>query len=286
MKYKLPLEQQSKDETLALKSNWCSGAFYFLLERTSEKYALKKIKNRRSNLEHYSNTKFLPITDQMLFSLYQFASQKYLSYCQSNYNNYSGFSTTPSERKFLESIESIIKNHPKLKHLEIYPSHNYNKKFPSNFKMVIGNYVPDFLVFGLKIRGFSAVAFEIDGDSHTYKFAKDELRSKHLKELKIFTIEIPNNQVNDISYLTNILLKTYRLRNGSFNQQIQRVKRLIWLKTICCQLSLTEIENHIINNFNVQLNLVDELNSLKDRRSIPRRIKNEINAFLGKSIQN
>ncbi len=281
MKYKLPFEQLSKDEAQVLKSTWKSGAFHFLLQRTEEKYNLKNNKLRRTNLEEYSNTRFPLITDQMLFSLYRYASTKYLNYCKSNYNNYSGFSTTPSEKIFLKSIESIIKNNPKLKHLEIYPSNSYIKDLPPNFKMVIGNYVPDFLVFGLKIKGFSAVAFEVDGDSHINKHSKDELRNAHLKELKIFTIEIPNNQVNDITYLTNILKKTYRLRNGSFNQQIQRVKRLIWLKTICCQLSLAEIENYIRNNFNVQLNLNDELNILKDRQLIPRKIKHEINAILG-----
>ena len=121
MNYRIPFEQQSKDEAEFFKSTWNSGPFHFLLQRTQEKYNLKNNKIKRNHLETQSNTKFPPITDQMLYSLYQFASRKYLNYCKSDYNHYSGFLTTPSERIFLKNVESIIKKHPKLKHLEIYP---------------------------------------------------------------------------------------------------------------------------------------------------------------------
>ncbi len=278
--YKLPIEQQTKDEAKLLESCWDSGAFNFLIQRTQEKYNLKIIKQRRLKNESNSKSEFPAINDKMLLSLYKAACIKYMRECHKKYGCHSGFNSTPQERKFLTNIESIIKCNPKLKHLEIYPSILHSKDFPNNFKMVIGNYVPDFIIFGLKVEGASALALEINGDSHLDKYKKDELRSDHLKELKISTLEIPNEKVNDLTFLTDLLMQTYKLRNGSFNDQINRAKRRIWLKTICCQLSFTEIEDHIKNIFFIKLNLLEEVKFLKKDQTTPRKIKMELNLLV------
>lgn len=199
--YKLPKEQRAKDEAEISKITWSKGPYSFLLLRTQEKYSLKANQKRRLLLEQQLNLSFPMITDEMLLALYKYSCQKYLQDCHQKYNFSSGFGSTPSERKFAATLQAIVNANPILKHLEIYPSVEHSNDLPSNFKMVIGNYVPDFLIFGLKIKGASAVAIEIDGDFHVEKWSKDELRNAHLKQLKIFTVEIPNEQAADITTL-------------------------------------------------------------------------------------
>lgn len=276
----LYLEQKTRDESEYLKKSWNEGPFNFLLARTTEKYHLKSNTSRRNQYECHLGYNLPQITDEMLLSLYVFACHKYQQKCHNQYATTSGFSTTRSESDFSQTLQSIIKNHPKLNHLEIYPSNKQSKDLQANFKMVVGNYVPDFLVFGIKGKGSSAVAIEIDGDSHLDKYSKDELRFQHLKELKIFTWEIPNAQAKDTSFIEKALLDMYRLRNGSLNQQIQRVKRMIWIKTIVCQLSLKEIEQYIYQQFLIDLHLEDEATLLVKSDKCPRSIRKELKNLL------
>lgn len=276
----LNLEQKSRDESEYLKRNWNEGPFNFLLTRTIEKYSLKANTARRLQCERLLGSALPQLTDEMLLSLYVFACRKYQQRCRNQYGATSGFCTTRSESDFSETLQSIIKKHPKLNHLEIYPNNSQSRDLQTNFKMVIGNYVPDFLVFGIKGKGSSAVAIEIDGDSHLDKYSKDELRFQHLKELKIFTWEIPNAQAKDTKFIERALLDMYRLRNGSLNQQIQRVKRMIWIKTIVCQLSLKEIEKYIYQQFLMDLHLEDEATLLVKSDKCPRSIKKELKKLL------
>lgn len=273
---KLPLEQRSREETEVQRISWNNGPYNFLLMRTQEKFKHKAAKQSRFELEVELGCKFPEITDEMLKSLYEFACTKYLNKCQGKYGASSGFGKTASERAFAMTLETIIKNNPKLKHFEVYPSQNHSKDLPPNFKMVVGNFVPDFLVFGIKDKKCSAVAIEINGDSHIQKWEKDELRNAHLKDLKIFTWEVPNNQATDIRYITEAITKMYRLRNGSLNMQIQRAKRLIWTKTISCQLSLDEIEDFVHQRLFIQLNLRKEALALLSLDGCPRNIKSEL----------
>lgn len=273
---KLPLEENAKDEAKELKRSWDSGFYNFLLMRTKEKYKHSINKAKRLKIEKKLSLQFPEITDEMLLELYTHACTKYLHKIQKQYQNHSGFQKTPSEYAFTETLNTIIKNDPKLKHLEVYPSAHRAKDFPSDLKMVVGNYVPDFLIFGLKIEKFSAVAIEIDGESHIQKYSKDKIRNDHLKQLKIFNFEVQNHQANDLSFLTKAITKMYRLRNGSFNDQIQRAKRMIWTKTISCQLSLGEIEKFVSNNFSVQLNLETEATEFLELKNCPRKIRNEL----------
>lgn len=272
---KLPLEQNAKDEADDLKRSWDHGPFNFLLTRTQEKYKHKATAKRRYSIEQKLNLELPQITDDMLKALYELACHTYQSRCRKWYGNNSGFLRTPSESTFLRTLIEVIKANPKLKHLEVYPSEQHTKDFKPNYKMVVGNHVPDFLIFGLKIRKFSAVAIEIDGDSHIERWSKDELRSSHLKELKIFTLEIPNNQANDYKFISEAIFQMYRLRNGSFNTQIQRAKRLIWMKTVACQLSLVEIEEFIKLKYLIQLNLANEAEAILKLSDCPKSIRTE-----------
>jgi very-short-patch-repair endonuclease len=270
------LEQRTREEAEETRITWNTGAYYFLLTRTQEKYELKSITTRRIKLERQLNLTLPKINDEMLKALYEFACIKYMKSCQQRYGFSSGFGRTRSEEGFSKTLESIIQNHPKLKHLEVYPSQKYSTDLSPDFKMVVGNYVPDFIIFGLKIKKSSAVVIEIDGDSHIDKWHKDELRNNHLRQQKLFTFEVQNGQVSDLKFITEALLKMYRLRNGSFNQQILRAKRHIWVKTICCQLRISEIEDLVQKHFSVQLNLKEETQAIKSQKDCPRIIRNEI----------
>lgn len=277
--FKLPLEQISREEAWQMKITWNTGAFNFLLARTQEKYRLKAVTARRRNLETQLSYKFPEINDDILRAVYQFACIRYMKRCHQNYGVSSGFGSTSSESTFSRTLLSIIQNNPKLKHLEVYPSQEYSKDLPPGFKMVVGNYVPDFIVFGLKTELTSGVAIEIDGDSHINKSEKDALRSGHLEEQKIFTWEIPNTQSSDSHFITQALLSLYRLRNGSFNDQILRAKRGIWVKTICCHMELSEIEDFVRENFSVELNLLIEAQALLDTTVCPRKIRSELKRY-------
>lgn len=272
----LRLEQNARDESEQLKRTWNEGPFNFLLSRTAEKYSLKANTTRRLQCERHLGYPLPKITDEMLLSLYVFACLKYQQRCRNQFGLASGFYATPSESDFARTLQSIIKKHSKLNHLEIYPSEQQSKDLPKNFKLVVGNYVPDFIVFGLKGKSSSAVAIEIDGDSHLDKYSKDELRLRHLKEMKVLTWEIPNTQAKDVTFIEKAVLDMHRLRNGSLNQQIQRAKRSIWTKTITCQLSLKDIENYVRREFLIELHLEKEANFLKSAAHCSRAIKNEL----------
>lgn len=280
MNYKLPIEQQSKDEAENLRITWNSGPYNFLLGRTQEKYRLKANQKRRVQLEEQLGLRLPMITDPMLLELYKYACQKFMTKCNNKFGHHSGFGQTSSERIFAATIQSIIENNPKLKHLEVYPSQNHSRDLPSNFKMVVGNLVPDFIIAGIKEKRFSLVAIEIDGGSHVDKFSKDELRYAHMEEMMIFSFGLPNEQAGDIEYLTKVMLTMYRIRNGSYNDQINRAKRAIWTKTICCQLSLEEIGEYYKNAYGIELYLNEEVEFLAKNQSTPRKIKKEI-AILG-----
>ncbi|MES2803629.1 MAG: hypothetical protein V4654_14140 [Bdellovibrionota bacterium] len=270
------MEQSAKEEAEYQKISWDTGCFNFLLTRTKTKFTHKSNFKRRLNIEKQLAIKLPAITDEMLKSLYELACQKYIRKCKSLYEVSSGFGKTKSEHMFLDTISEIIRLNPKLKNLEVYPSMQFSKDFPKDFKMVVGNYVPDFLVFGLKTNGSSAVSFEINGDSHIEKWRKDDLRNRHFGELNIFTVEIPNDQVKDIQFITKALLEMYRARNGSLNHQVLRCKRLIWTKTISCHLSLAEIEDHALSIYGVQLYLINEAIEYSKQPDCPRNIKQEL----------
>lgn len=269
----VPNEQLMKEEVQYLKESWNRPTFEFLLGRSIQKYTHKAALNRRRQIESQLNIDLPPITDEMLIKLYLHACSKYQRKCNSTYNEKSGFLRTPQERVFFETLKSILTKHSKLKHLEIYPSPSQSSDLPPDFKYVIGNYVPDFVVFGLKTKRSSGIVFEIDGESHSKKYQKDLLRNEHLLELNLFTIEIPNNQATDFDYIESLLLQLFKIRTGSLNRQIQRAKRMIWLKTVSCQLSLSEIESYILTNFQIQLNLILESQMLISHPDCPRTIK-------------
>lgn len=270
------LEQKAREESEHIKRTWNEGPFNFILSRTGEKYSLKANTARRLLCERLCGHDLPKITDKMLLSIYVFACLRYQGRCRNQYGPTSGFLATKSESDFAQTLQSIIKSHAKLAHLEVYPSEGQSKDLPANFKMVVGNYVPDFLIFGLKGKKSSAVAVEIDGDSHLDKYSKDKMRSEHLQEMKVLTWEVQNTQAKDRSFIEKAVLDMYRLRNGSLNQQIQRAKRSIWTKTITCQLSLEEIERYVRQEFLTELHLRKEADFFKDTKNCPRPIKRSL----------
>lgn len=272
----LPNEQLIKDEAEYLKECWKSPTYEFLLSRSLQKYNHEATSIRRKDIESLLDTQLLPITDEMLFQLYLHACLKYQKRCNQDFNLQSGFLRTPQERMFMQTLVEIIKKNPNLKLLEVFPSSEVSKDLPDNFKMVIGNYVPDYVVFGLKTKKSSGIVFEIDGESHSKKYEKDLLRNRHLYELNLFTIEIPNDQVRDFKYIESLLLNLFKARTGSLNKQILRTKRMIWIKTVTCQMSLSEIEDFVKKNFNVQLYLLKEASTLLLHPKCPRAIKFEL----------
>lgn len=273
---KLPINEMIKDEAKYLKQSWSSGPFNFLLIRTIEKHSLRINSLRRSHLESLSGLSFPSFSDNQLKELYLLASQKYQAKCNSIYGASSGFYSTRHEEIFLRNLSQVIKENPLLRHLEIYPSIDHSKDLPPYFKMVIGNYVPDFVVFGIKSKNISAITLEIDGHSHLDKHEKDMNKSLQLEEMGIAQYEIQNDKVNDLNFIKSMLLERYKLRNGSFNDQIKRVKREIWMKTISCHLSLDEIESYCRIHFALELNLYEEAKLLINFKKCPRKIRKEL----------
>lgn len=275
-KFSLPLEQRAKDEEEQLLTHWNHGPFNFLLQRTFNAYLKDKTKKRREEVEATINKHLPPVTDEMLLSLYQHACRRFQDLCKSRFGNNSGFLKTSSERKFMDTLESILKENPELKGIEVYPSYCYCKNLSPMMKMVVGNHVPDFVIFGIKNVKASAVAIEIDGDSHIDKYQKDLLRDQHLQELKTFTFSIQNSQVQDRSYILGWLRKMYRKPSGALNNQIQYAKRMIWAKTIACNMTLAEIDNYIELHFGISTHLELEASKLAKLGCCPRKIKVEL----------
>ena len=147
-------------------------------------------------------------------------------------------------------------------------------------KAVIGVHVPDFLLFGMKTKGYSAVVIEMDGDSHVDKSRKDFVYYKHLEELGVFVWSIPNNQARDFNYIKATLLKLRKRRSGSLDAQTRKVKRAVWVKTIANHMSLQEIEAHVHQQFEIRLNLTQEAQALLTLKSCPRNIRKELRSSL------
>jgi very-short-patch-repair endonuclease len=274
----LPLEQKSKKESRVERYTWNKGRFNFLLRRTEEVYGRKKNLALRAVIENQIAQTLPRISDAHLLELYKFAYSKYLTKCHRDYRHHSGFLRTRAEHAFLDTLESILKQHPEFKYLEIYPSNDFSKNLNPGMKMVVGNYVPDFLIFGLKTDGYTSLTIEIDGDSHIHKFAKDELRRSHLAELKIRQLSISNERAANAADILALLEKTYRKRSGALDEQIKRNKRLIWTKTIACQLTLKEIDEFALDNWGIPLNLRLEAEYILRLQDVPRKIKKELMA--------
>lgn len=277
LKFKeIKLEQISKEESQYESYKWNKGCFNFLLQRVGENYIHQKNSQRRLAIESSLNMKLPPIEDHILIELYKYACNKYQKSCNRNFNEHSGFQKTTSEHQFLKTIEAVIKSNPDFKYIEIYPSISFSKDLPTNHKVVIGSYVPDFILFGFKTSKASAVVIEIDGDSHINKLQKDLLRDQQLSELRIFTFSVPNEQAQDSTYIHRVFKSLHRKRSGALDKQIQRTKRMIWIKTISCHLSFAEIENFVFERSGVRLNLESEATSLLGLDNCPRKIKVEL----------
>jgi very-short-patch-repair endonuclease len=275
-KYDLPLEQRAKDEVEPLKIFWNQGPYNFLLHRTLNFYHRSKTRALRDEVSSKIGNYLFPITDDLLLSLYEHACKKYQAFCKFKYSNNSGFMKTNSEIKFIETIESVLRDHPEFKGIEIYPSYSHSKDVNKMMKMVVGNHVPDFILFGIKTKGSSGVALEIDGDSHIAKYEKDLLKDNHLQEMKLFTFSIQNDQVRDYNHILKCLKEMYKVPSGALNNQIQQAKRMIWAKTIACNLTLTEMDQYVWDRYGINLYLEKQALEMGKLNKCARNIKKEL----------
>lgn len=270
------LESSSKDESNILHKQWSKGAYNFLLLRTLNKYSNLKTRQRREQATAIIKLDLPCITDEILLWLYQKAVDKHSQNCQRLYKDSNGYQDTPSEKLFKKTIQNIIKSNPEYRHLEVYPSDNHSKDLPPNQKMTISGFIPDFIVYGIKRRGCTAVCFEINGDSHVYKYEKDLQKEQKLESLGISTWPIENEQVADYKYIQRILSSSIKKRSGALDRQIKRNKRKIWAKTVSCLFSLKEIEELVRDQFGQELNLMAESHELLKMTTCPRIIKKEL----------
>ena len=257
-------------ETTSKTKNWNIGPYKFLLQRTLNDYHKSKSSSRRMKISALLKKELPLIDDDMLKQLYFFASNKYQTRCQHQYEH-TGFQTTPSERRFIETLNKIIKSDSRFKYLQIFPNNKY-----SGSKMVVGCYVPDFIVFGLKKNGYDGVFIEIDGDIHVEKTPKDHFMQDCLMSLGLYPISIPNERTGDQNFILSILNDLIRKRSGSLDKQIDRCKRSIWIKTISCNLTINEIEEIILSKYCISLNLADEAAEAVKMKDCPASIKREL----------
>lgn len=248
---------------------WSTGYFNYLLTRTNNKFFIKKNTERRILLESKLQTNLPLLNDTHLEQLYNYACSLFLKYCFDNYDN-SGIQSTPYEKTMLKNLENIISENKDFKSLNIYPYCN-----PKRHKPVIGCHMPDFLIFGLKEKKYSALVLEVDGDSHVDKYSRDINYYNHLKELGILVIPIPNEKASDQTYLKEVLNHYYRKRSGALDKQSKYCQRLIWAKTIACQMSLDQIDDYCLKNFNLITNLSLESKYIIKLSDCPRIIKKE-----------
>ena len=271
----LPLEENARAESEKLYAQWNHGCYRFLLQRTADHYNRIAVATRRKLVEEKLQAVLPAISDEMLSVLYSHAMKRYKTTCFERYQH-SGFEMTNSERQFKESLEKILTSLGYAKHVEVYPSDTYSKDFPARTRLVAGVHAPDFLIFGLKQKGFSSIAIEVDGDSHVHKTAKDFRKYANLQQLGILALSIPAEKVSDLRFIENLVRDLSRKRSGALDKQIASNKRKIWCKTIACQMTLKEIEAFVIHNFGVELNLIAESKALLAIESCPREIRREI----------
>lgn len=272
MRNYFPLEETARDEADNLYSQWNQGCYKFLLQRTADHYDRLVTTKRRTEVQSILNQSLPKLNDQMLSYLYAYTSQKFSKHCFQAYEH-SGFHITTTEKNFASSLTSVLKEVHGTDNLEIYP----NIAGPVfNSRMLIGVHVPDFLFFGIKQKGFAAIAIEIDGDAHIHKTKKDFQKYQNLESLGILTLSIPTERVHDLTFIRELLNSLKQKRTKAFIQQIAYTKRKIWCKTISCHLTLYEIEILVKNKFNEDLGLSAEAKIVTQLECCPRDIQREL----------
>lgn len=269
----LHFEQNIKDETIAKNNQWNKGCYHFILQRTLNEYYRKKSALRRAKTQNTLNVSLPLITDEIITALFEHASQIYFDKCSAKFEH-TGFQSTPSERKFLESFKELTKIYSEFKNIEIYPIDHYTKQL--NKKIVVGCHLPDYVVFGLKMTGYSGVVIEIDGDSHINKLGKDMIAYSHFESLGLFPLSIPNEKATDLQFVYEATKSMTRKRSGALDKQIQRTKRALWCKTISCNMTIHEINAFVLENFDLNLFLIEEAKALIIDPKCPIKVKYEL----------
>lgn len=280
----------TNDELKKLNKTWERGPFRFLLQRTIENYNKLKTVERRHDIELSLNMKLPPINDDLLQKLYNKVSTIYDEKLsgKDKLNEFnkrqklkptnekppelkvnSGFYLTACEVGFMNSFQKLKDQIPKLKNVELVP-------FAKTTRMPIGPYLPDFLLLGLSMKGTSLLAIEINGGIHNLKISKDFAKEDDLLKFGISTINIQNNEVSDLEYLSKIFndSKIINLKNRT-PEQVQTILRRIWVKTIVNHWPLERIEMELNMESGFKFNLIKEFHELVKHSKCPRSIKDE-----------
>ncbi len=269
----IQFEQDIKDETKRKIKQWNKGCHHFILQRTLNEFYRKKTVLRRAQIEKSLTVSLPLITDEMITALFSHASQLYFDRCSARFEH-TGFQSTPAERRFLETFKELTKTHIEFKNADIYPTDHYSKQL--NRKLVVGCHLPDYVIFGLKMNGYSGLVIEIDGDSHVNKLEKDMITYSHFESLGLYPISIPNEKSTDLQFLYKAMKSMTRKRSGALDKQIHRTKRALWCKTIACNMTLKEIDTFVVEKFGLNLALVDEAHTLFLDSKCPVKVKREL----------
>ena len=269
LKHHVHFSTRSNEEGLELNKTWRKGAFNFLGQRTLNQYNKTKTTIRRVSLESSLNMRLPVLGDDLLESL----SKKVISKYQLSLKKYSnsGFDLTSYEISFVNTFNKIKSEISKLDDVVLIPNLGATR-------MAVGPYLPDFLLLGLSIKGYSLIAIEVDGGIHSLKQSKDFSKQDDLLELGIYTISIQNNQVSNEDFLTK-LFKDEKIVNIQKRspEQLKSILRRIWVKTIVNHWSLERIENELNQESGINFNLLKEFKSLIQLSNCPRNIKIEFN---------
>lgn len=271
LKHHVHFSTKTNEEAKKLNKTWRKGAFNFLHQRTLNNYSKSKTSIRRTIIESSLDIVLPILDDEILEKLYMKVLNEYQRRYKGSVN--SGFDLTSYEISFIRTYSEIKSKIPKLSDVVLVPN-------IGTTRISIGPYLPDFLLFGLSIKGYSLIALEIDGGIHSLKQAKDFSKQDDLLEFGIYTICIQNNQVGNQEFLTKLFEDDKIVNiNKRSPEQVKAIQRRIWLKTIVNHWPLERIEGELNQESQLQFHLIKEFKEMVKLNNCPRDIKKEFKDF-------
>lgn len=264
----LHYEMEASQEEL----KWNCGCYDYLLYRSQYGERKKQFLEKIKELEVTSDTKLPFLRDASLESVFKNISNLHKQKTLKG-NTISAYEKTGCEKRVLSTILKELEK-PRYKHVEVYPSQGRDK-------LLIGNYVPDIVIFGLKIKGFNAVIIEVNGGVHNDKMLKDSIMEKHLNELGFYVWSIDNHNAFNYDYITEAISSMYVPNRKSLQKQILNTKRKIWCKTISMNINLSEL-SLILPEYSLE----EGLRYIKSHKHCPRELKNSAVKFEPHTVQN
>ena len=120
-----------------------------------------------------------------------------------------------------------------------------------------------------------AMLFVLFSDSYLTQLSTNTPKNQ-LQLFLVLFLKKMNQKTYTPKEKVKILKDLNTTRSGALDKQIQRHKRSIWCKTIACQLSLSDIDEYILDHFDVRLNLAIEGSHIVNLKNCPRIIKSEL----------